>query len=480
VIVPGLLLMLALVFGVGMIYAEGVLPGVQVAGVSLGGLSQAEAVKSLSSSWDTVILQDDGRQWTVNPALLGITLDAETTASHAYEQGRSAGNALESVLGTVEIAPVIHVDYTVMGATLAELAPRFELAPVNAGVQFVNGRVEATPAQSGRALDIGATVAGLQQIGAQALLDSVIDLAMVAVPPAVTDTSPLVAEAALLLGSAFDLRAYDPITDNSAWWSLPPGAWASWLTAVPDAGSPFGLALAVEDGAVRDTLTAQANNTFDPSRYIDIDAGVEAVREAISSGRTDAFLRVYHHDRQHTVGSGESFATIAYDYGVPYPWIQAVNPGVTSLAVGQVITVPSPDKMLPLPVVPDKRIVVSISEQRVRVYEQGRELWHWATSTGIASSPTSPGIFQIRSHEPNAYASIWNLSMPNFMGVYTPVPEGDLMNGFHGFPTRGNSQLLWTNDLGHPVTYGCILLSNENAQMLYNWAEEGVVVEITR
>jgi lipoprotein-anchoring transpeptidase ErfK/SrfK len=28
------------------------------------------------------------------------------------------------------------------------------------------------------------------------------------------------------------------------------------------------------------------------------------------------------------------------------------------------------------------------------------------------------------------------------------------------------------------VTYGCILLSNENAEALYNWAQEGVVVEI--
>jgi len=34
------------------------------------------------------------------------------------------------------------------------------------------------------------------------------------------------------------------------------------------------------------------------------------------------------------------------------------------------------------------------------------------------------------------------------------------------------------NSLGTKVTFGCILLSNENAEALYNWAEEGVVVEI--
>ena len=129
---------------------------------------------------------------------------------------------------------------------------------------------------------------------------------------------------------------------------------------------------------------------------------------------------------------------------------------------------------------PGKRIVVSMSEQRARVYENGQLKWDWPASTGINSSPTAPGIFQIQSHEPNAYAGNWDLWMPSFMGIYRPVPTSDFMNGFHGFPTRGNAQLLWTGDLGHRVTYGCILLSSENAQVLYDWAEEGVVVEVRR
>ncbi len=148
------------------------------------------------------------------------------------------------------------------------------------------------------------------------------------------------------------------------------------------------------------------------------------------------------------------------------------------LAPGQAVTIPSPDDLLPVPIVPDKRILVSISQQRTRVYENGALKWDWPTSTGINSSPTSPGIFQIQSHEPNAYAANWNLWMPHFMGVYRPLPSADFMNGFHGFPTRGSSQLLWTNSLGTRVTYGCILLSNENARALYDWAEDGVVVEI--
>jgi lipoprotein-anchoring transpeptidase ErfK/SrfK len=64
------------------------------------------------------------------------------------------------------------------------------------------------------------------------------------------------------------------------------------------------------------------------------------------------------------------------------------------------------------------------------------------------------------------------------MGIYRPVPTSDFMNGFHGFPSRGGAQLLWTGSLGRPVTYGCVLLSTDNAAALYRWAEEGVVVVI--
>jgi lipoprotein-anchoring transpeptidase ErfK/SrfK len=189
-------------------------------------------------------------------------------------------------------------------------------------------------------------------------------------------------------------------------------------------------------------------------------------------------VRVYHHDRQHVVQSGETIISIAWDYGVPYPYVQQANGGLEAVSVGQTIIIPSEDNFLLFPVDPDKRIVVSITQQRAWVYENGALKWEWTVSTGINSSPTWPGLYQIIEHVDNAYAANWNLWMPYFMGVYRPIPGSDFTNGFHGFPTRGGSQLLWTNSLGTRVTYGCILLSNENAQALYTWAEEGVVVEI--
>ncbi|MCB0028248.1 MAG: L,D-transpeptidase family protein, partial [Anaerolineales bacterium] len=175
----------------------------------------------------------------------------------------------------------------------------------------------------------------------------------------------------------------------------------------------------------------------------------------------------------------ETLSSIGRDYGVPYPWIQEANPQLgDNLAIGQQITIPSVDNFLPLPVVENKRIVVSISEQKMWAYENGQLVFEWVVSTGIDSSPTAPGIFQIQSFEEEAYAGNWNLWMPSFIGIYRPVPTSEFMNGFHGFPTRNGSNLLWTGDLGHPVTYGCVLVSSTNALTLFDWAELGVVVEV--
>ena len=39
-------------------------------------------------------------------------------------------------------------------------------------------------------------------------------------------------------------------------------------------------------------------------------------------------------------------------------------------------------------------------------------------------------------------------------------------------------RILWEGYLGQPVSYGCVILSTENAQTLYNWAEVGTPVDI--
>ena len=458
-----------------------ILPGVSVLGIDIGLQSRTAAAEQLQNAWreQTVTLTAGDSAWVMSPDELGMLLDSETTVDNAYQLGRSVNSVMTLPQSGLAVAPVWTFDTAVAASALESLTAEIAVAPVDAGLQVQGNSVSITPPQEGQALDVAATLAELNQLPALVLQNGALPLITRAVAPSVSvaDVTPVVTEIESFLGQTLTIDAFDPISNETHSWILPPDEWHDWVTIGVDPAAAQGFHWSLEPQSAAVFFASQAE-TLGAERYVDMDGLVTAVSDALAMAEHRITTRIYHHPRQHVVQPGESMASIGYDYGIPYPWLQQANPEIATLTAGQTITIPSFDEMLPLPVINDKRVVVNISEQRAQVFEDGQLKWDWPASTGIDSSPTAPGIFQIQTHEPTAYASNWDLWMPSFMGIYRPVPTSDFMNGFHGFPTRGNSQLLWTGDLGHKVTYGCVLLSSENAAALYDWAEEGVVVEI--
>lgn len=478
-----LTLLLALLFAGGalLLYeSRWIFPGVWVLDVPVGGLTQTEAAVTLADSWQNrrITLVSSGRSWAVAPAELGMILDAGATAARAHQQGRTWDSLRQGwQQRRFTVVPAWQLDTAVAAARLTALAPEITIAPVEAGLVWQNGRFLPTPAASGQTLDVDATLALLTQQAAQGVIGGRFDLISKPLLPTFADAAPLAEQANARLSHPIAVRAYDPISDQVWTWQLTPELWGQWLTldtAAAQRGELQWRFDAAQAGAYLNTQVAALGG----GRYVNQKEAGTAVAAAVGQPETAVGLRIYHQPRQHTVRPGETLASIGRDYGIPYPWIQQANPGLQRLFAGQTITIPSPDELIPLPVVENKRIIVSITQQRMWVYENGTLKWEWPVSTGIVESPTAPGIFQIQSHEENAYAGNWDLWMPYFMGIYRPVPTVEFMNGFHGFPTRGGSQLLWTGNLGQPVTYGCILISTTNAQMLYNWAEKGIIVEV--
>jgi lipoprotein-anchoring transpeptidase ErfK/SrfK len=119
---------------------------------------------------------------------------------------------------------------------------------------------------------------------------------------------------------------------------------------------------------------------------------------------------------------------------------------------------------------------VDISEQRMYVYQSGRLIWDWLASTGESGKDTATGTFAVRDKIEMAYASTWNLDMPYWLGIYQ---SGPLENGIHALPIqRANGIKLWEGFLGQRVSYGCVILSDENARTLFEWAQIGTPVTI--
>ena len=471
----------AIIGPANLMYGSGIASGVYAGGVSVGRLREDNAAERIAAAWTTVTFSSAERalpSLSINAAELGLTVDANASASRAFAEGRSEGSIGSLFANRTDVPLTVQVNPELARAALTAHAQELTVAPINAGVALVNGRAQTTPPQNGVAVDIEATIAQWAK-NPLSFANGTASVATSLVAPSVTDSSPLVAQAEALLQRSLDLKVYDPVTGDSAYWSLPPEQWGNWLTAQSDSNSPIGLSLQLSDPDLREYLTNQAATALDSSRTIDVEQGVAAIQAALAAGTPEKGAIILKHlPRTHVVQAGETMMTIGYSYGIPYLYISEVNPGVDSLSVGQTINLPPADKFLLLPVVPNKRIIVSISEQRVIVYEDEQVKWDWRASTGISSSPTWPGVYQVLEHHESAWAGNWGLLMPKFIGFYYPIPGSPFLNGLHGYPSRNGGQVLWQSSIGTRVTYGCVLLDTQHIGLLYDWAEDGVVVEV--
>jgi len=108
-------------------------------------------------------------------------------------------------------------------------------------------------------------------------------------------------------------------------------------------------------------------------------------------------------------------------------------------------------------------------------YQGGAQVHYFVISTGMPGMGTVPGTYKVLDKLPNAYAATWSLQMPYWLGIYW---AGSLENGIHALPILPNGQLLWAGLLGTPASYGCVILSTQDARTLYYWAEVGTPVII--
>lgn len=180
----------------------------------------------------------------------------------------------------------------------------------------------------------------------------------------------------------------------------------------------------------------------------------------------------------YTVQPGDYLSAIARRFGVTAAALTAANnlSNPSLIYVGQVLVIPGADGQAPPPApTANKLILVDISEQRMYVYQDGALLWNFVVSTGLPGRDTRPGTYSVLNKLPIAYAYTWGLTMPQWLGIYW---AGSLQNGIHALPIQPDGSVLWAGWLGTPVSYGCVILSNEDALTLYNWADVGTPVQI--
>lgn len=473
---------LFLAFAVSHVVNGRIFPNVWALGINLGDLTAAEAESALRTAWNSQVriqLVDEGRAWTASPADLGMAFDPRPVVEDAFAVGM-AGIPLGWTL-----EPEITLEYITAQNYLLDLAQQVQVEPFNAGYTMREGQIVSVEGRPGRMMDVGLTMETLTQDPLAAVRERLLPLHMIPLPPAVTDASAHLEEARAFAAQPFQLRGYDPYLDQTIAWGTTPEVVVSWLEAGTDS-------LTLREQAFLPFLEAQNSSLASGGqsqlvRYLDTTETTEKMREAISLKQGTVDLRIRYRPTQYTVVGGDTATGIARKTGIPFYLIEQSNPGrdLNVLAIGDTLNLPSRDVALPLPPVPNKRIVVDLRSQSLVAYENGQQVFSWLISSGMAEAPTSPGIYQILTHNDIAAGSSYTLcntqgcgqwKMHWFMGIYEVIPG--LMNGFHGAVLLPNGNYLGGGNVGSPFTFGCVMSQNDNARLLYEWADTGTVVEI--
>ncbi len=167
----GVLLLLA-IMALQMGFEDRIYPGVYAAGIDLGGMTISEATEMLQDELDydqnaVFTFRDADAFWQLSAADLGVALDVGATVGQAYAVGHSdepfrriTGQASAWFAGR-SVSPVISYDQNVALQRLNAIANEIERQPVNASLLLDGTQVSTTPAQTGRVVDVGATLARL-------------------------------------------------------------------------------------------------------------------------------------------------------------------------------------------------------------------------------------------------------------------------------------------------------------------------------
>ncbi len=497
-LVTGMVILLVLLLGGVVLFAAGVMrrvfmapyadqiyPNIYVLGEDLGGLTPDQAAERLqASSGDyasgELVLSEGEQTWTVSWSEAGLRIDVEATAQRAFNAGRERGwrTLLGIWLGErVEVSPVFTLDEEATREVLEQLAPEMAQPPIEATLTLDGGEIVALPGVPGRRLDIDATLEKIVTTVNHLGPDNVFAPTFRAVPPRIADASPVEAEAEAMLRREIHITAYGQHKgETHRWdWSLGREAIVDWL-AVEELEETPGFTIELDEEAVQATLAELAAELEADDWGFPLDEATGDVVQAFRTGGGEVTVELTPPPRTYVVQPGDRLTIIAEKFGMPPGLIAEANADVdlNNLQVGQQLLIPPQEVLTPYDPVPGKKIMISIAEQRMRVYENEQLLYDWPVSTGIKSSPTYRGHFQVLDKEEEAYASQWDLWMPHFIAIYRA--GGDTYNGIHGLPTLSNGQRLWAGNLGSRASYGCIVLGLEEAETLYSWVEIGVSV----
>lgn len=203
--------------------------GVSIAGIDVGRMKPAEAQAELegraarAANHTVILAADDGREWPMLPADVGMQIDAPATVAEAMAFGRD-GNPYQDLKARLslyfsdrDVPLTATVDPVLLDAILDQAAAELDHPPVNAGLVIEGGEITVVQGQDGTVVDREAARAGVKRL-LFSLSSGTVPLEMIVEEPAIqaADTSGAVAQAKTMLDGSVGLEFDDLV------WALSP------------------------------------------------------------------------------------------------------------------------------------------------------------------------------------------------------------------------------------------------------------------
>jgi vancomycin resistance protein YoaR len=175
-----------------------VLPGVEVAGVSLAGLSRAQSAAELSQSLPSLgsgnlVIDVDGVEQQVAYSSFEREYDLQFMLDQAFSVGRGPNfveqlqEQLRILVNGVDVEPVVTWDNEALVEQVAAFAMAAQTDPVDATLQRVDGRYAVSPSSEGMSVDVeGAVTDAIAAINNTSPANTSITVRTSTVPPTIT------------------------------------------------------------------------------------------------------------------------------------------------------------------------------------------------------------------------------------------------------------------------------------------------------
>jgi lipoprotein-anchoring transpeptidase ErfK/SrfK len=233
-----------------------ILAGVKVGGVDVGGMTRADAVAAVKATTEPklrrgVVVVAGDRRWPVTPAGLGHGADVERAVDQALAGPQLSWYAdfwhrltNRPVSHSVDIA--LASDDAKVTRFVRALAPKLAVAPTDAAIKLVDGKLVKQQASNGRALDVEASARRLTR----ALAGNARTVKLVTRPVAPTVTADKLSKTIDVNLSTNRLTFYDglkvrkvyPVATGQPSFPTPQGTWKvvykrmnpTWTNPAPD------------------------------------------------------------------------------------------------------------------------------------------------------------------------------------------------------------------------------------------------------